>query len=218
MKKFFLPPINLSFFRSTEISIAAALFAVFALLAEGTVNREMYKVDSLVSAFIRGFATPELTSLMKLFTFLGSPFMVIITALLAVTYLKKKRFSREPYLVASSLAGAWLLNELFKQIFRRPRPDVNRLVEAAGFSFPSGHAMVSTAFYGLLAYLLWKNSGGRLIRQLTTCALILTVLLTGISRVYLGVHYPSDVMAGFAAGGACLALSVTIYTNGRGKN
>lgn len=208
----------MSIFRRTEISIAAALFAFFALLAEGTVNREMYKADSLVSAFIRGFATPEMTSLMKFFTFLGSPIVVIIITLLAVTYLKKKRFSLESYLVATSLAGTRILNELFKQIFRRNRPDVNRLVEAAGFSFPSGHAMVSTALYGLLAYLLWKNSVGHPLRLLTAYALILTVLLTGISRIYLGVHYPSDVMAGFAAGGACLALSVTVYTNGHKNN
>ena len=110
---------------------------------------------------------------------------------------------------AVMLAGTWLLNNLLKTIFQRTRPDTLHLVAVGGFSFPSGHAMIATAFYGMLGYIMWSHllHGSKpawYVLLLTFCL----VIAIGVSRVYLGVHYPSDVVAGFAAGGVCLLACV----------
>jgi undecaprenyl-diphosphatase len=98
------------------------------------------------------------------------------------------------------------LNELIKRLVGRERPILERLAEATGFGFPSGHAMVSSSFYGLIGYLLWINLRGKW-SGAWSIPVVTMLLLAGIgfSRIYLGVHYPSDVFAGFAAGGAWLA-------------
>ena len=82
------------------------------------------------------------------------------------------------------------------------------LKEAQGFSFPSGHALNSVAFYGLLIYLAWQNIRNPIWKWFATCALLLVILLIGMSRVYLRVHYASDVLAGFAMGFMWLMLSI----------
>jgi undecaprenyl-diphosphatase len=105
--------------------------------------------------------------------------------------------------------GVWILNYVLKGIFERERPSLPHLVDADFFSFPSGHAMHSLAFFGLLAYHLWKK---RMIHSYILWGLTGgLILLIGVSRVYLGVHYPIDIVAGYMAGLAWLFLSVCLY-------
>jgi undecaprenyl-diphosphatase len=111
--------------------------------------------------------------------------------------------------VAAFLGGG-LLDGVLKQIFRRPRPAWDApIAVSGGFSFPSGHAMVSLVAYGMLAYLVWLQLEHQRARvALVGCTLVL-VLLIGLSRMYLGVHYFSDVIAGYAAGAVWLAACIT---------
>jgi undecaprenyl-diphosphatase len=104
--------------------------------------------------------------------------------------------------------GSISLNLLTKFFFHRERPLIKHLVEASGLSFPSGHSMVSASFYGLLIYLSWHNIENRVLHYVISGLLILTILLIGCSRVYVHVHYATDVMAGFSAGFLWVILGV----------
>ena len=100
-------------------------------------------------------------------------------------------------LVSINLISIFILNQTLKLIFNRPRPEGNRLIEASGYSFPSGHSMVSMAFYGLLIYLAYKKIKNRKLKYIICVLLTLLILVIGVSRIYLGVHYATDVIGGF---------------------
>ena len=99
-----------------------------------------------------------------------------------------------------------IINQVFKFLFERPRPTVFRLAEASGFSFPSGHSMVSLAFYGFFLYLLWKTDYTDVLKWIGSVVIISLIVLIGISRIYLGVHFSSDVLAGFSLSLAYLII------------
>ncbi|MCM3136403.1 phosphatase PAP2 family protein [Paenibacillus polysaccharolyticus] len=104
------------------------------------------------------------------------------------------------YIICASFAMMWILNTLLKEIFRRSRPELDHLLVVHGYSYPSGHAMISMGFYGML-FVIWATEWrGRDNRWIPMLCGTLFVLLIGISRIMLGVHYPTDVFAGFAAG------------------
>jgi undecaprenyl-diphosphatase len=169
--------------------------------------------DRVVFEFLRSFESDPLTKFFILFTNLGT-MPAFIAVMLAAGALLVRRCGGwgEAGILLFSLVGSWLLNLILKELVARPRPSVVRLVEADGYSFPSGHAMVSTAFYGMIGFLLWVHSRGqgkdsRFILPVTAG----TICLIGISRIYLGVHYASDVLAGFAAGILWLAVCLWLY-------
>ena len=91
--------------------------------------------------------------------------------------------------------------DILKRVFVRQRPNELRLVEENGYSFPSGHAMASTAFYGLLIILILKNIKNKKLRNTLCCVISIVIILIDISRIYVGVHYASDVIAG-----TCLSI------------
>ncbi|MCX7745781.1 MAG: phosphatase PAP2 family protein [Clostridia bacterium] len=112
-------------------------------------------------------------------------------------------------MVLANLTASVLLNQIFKLLFHRPRPNVLRFVEIGGYSFPSGHSMAGISFYGFFIFLCLKYLKDRS-KYGIAGALGLLVMAIGISRIYLGVHYASDVLAGFSAGLAWLAVFIAI--------
>ena len=102
-----------------------------------------------------------------------------------------------PLYISLNLVCSFISNQIAKLIFLRPRPTGINLIEESGFSYPSGHAMVSMAYFGFIAYLLYKKLKNKLTKSILIITLILTILLIGFSRIYLGVHYLSDVIGGF---------------------
>lgn len=184
--------------------IISAILAIllFAKLAEDLIYNELNVFDSTVTNFINRFTSPALTRIMKVITDIGSAPILIIVALLAFYILyRKHRHYWDSAMVAFSLGGGFLLNEILKFAFHRARPNIARLVEAGGYSFPSGHAMISATFYGFFAYLFWINMSRSNKRYMIVISILILIVLIGISRIYLGVHYPSDVVAAYAAGG-----------------
>ena len=185
------------------LSISVLLLAIFAKLSEDLLYHELGTFDRVIGELIRGFATPSLTRVAIIITDLGSAYMELgLMFIVGAFLLFHLKHTWETVLLAISLSGAWLLNTILKELFHRARPDIVHLVVAGGYSFPSGHAMVAAAFYGVIGYLLWLNLRNRSKPSwyivVFTFALILAI---GISRIYLGVHFASDVIAGYAAGG-----------------
>nr|WP_312875741.1 phosphatase PAP2 family protein [Paenibacillus planticolens] len=175
-------------------------------------DEKLVQFDRSIISYVQGLEHPLLTSIMKFFTFIGGGYPVVVITLIIIFFLYKVlHHRRELILFVWVVIGSALLNETLKLIFHRARPMIHRIVDANGFSFPSGHSMAAFSLYGVVAFLLWRHIAtplGRGILILVSIAMILTI---GISRIYLGVHYPSDVIGGFLASGSWLAISIWFY-------
>lgn len=193
--------------------VSSGLFVIsflitFAVFVEKLELHRLVGFDTKIIHVVQRKIDNPNTRLMKWFTFLGSPTMVSALAILFAIYLFRQGKKREALgMVIVNGAGA-LFNEGLKFIFRRKRPDIHRLVRAHGYSFPSGHSMGSVMFYGTVCYFLWRQLTDGFLKVILCMASGLMVFATGISRIYLGVHYPSDVVSGYAAAGAWLSASI----------
>ncbi|ESU31140.1 hypothetical protein G3A_18445 [Bacillus sp. 17376] len=168
--------------------------------------------DRVVIDTVQGLEAEGLTVAMKFFTYIGSlKFIVILTIpiFLFLFYVLKHRL--EILVFLSVIYITPILNRLLKLYFQRARPDFNILIEIGGYSFPSGHAMNAFSFYSILAYLLWRHvptSMGRIAVIIFSSFMILAI---GMSRVYLGVHYPSDIIGGFLASSLWVAAVIWFF-------
>lgn len=184
-------------------------FIAFTKIASELLEKELTHFDSIVRACIIGWRTPLLTWLMRGFTNMGSTVWVIVLILTLTGIGFRLRRRLEVLGLSMAVGGALLLSQLLKISFHRHRPELPWLTSASGYSFPSGHSLISMALYGFLAYLVFRNSHWPGPGRVLGIGLILLPVLIGISRVYLGVHYPSDVLAGWAVGlawaGTCIA-------------
>ena len=144
-------------------------------------------------------AWPQLTPVVRALTFFASLPWLVAAGLGVPLLLRRWQHRREAWEVFGAVAGAALLNQLLKAHFHRLRPD-SALIFQPGLSFPSGHAMIGLALYGCLAWMLWRHRH----HPIWAALLLLFALLIGLTRVYLHVHYATDVLAGFA--GALLWL------------
>ncbi len=185
---------------------------IFSLIAYLMEIEKLISFDSLIIAFVQGFETEFLTAIMKFFSFIGSTVSVIIISIGSALYLYYVlRNRRELILLAITMIGSTLLNILLKSIFQRARPEINQIVFEEGFSFPSGHSMAAFSLYGILTFLLWRHIKTRIGRGLLLTINSLMILLIGLSRIYLGVHYPSDVIAAYAASGFWLFTVIWFF-------
>lgn len=190
------------------LSAGLLLLIAFIFFSQSLSSVWLESFDAAVGEAIRSMSSEGLTAVARFFTLLGEAETYLVLFILSGIFLIfRLKHTWETLVLFLCVLGAWGLNELLKGVFGRIRPAIEHLVQVGGFSFPSGHAMVSTSFYGLLGYIFWLNARERWQGGSWT-VLLLTVLLVagiGFSRIYLGVHYPSDVLAGFAGGGAWLA-------------
>ncbi|ALI99652.1 phosphatase PAP2 family protein [Rufibacter tibetensis] len=213
MKKTFRKFLATTALFTVELVVIWAVFLVclilfFWLAKEVLPGREL-KFDSRAFAWADERANPSLTEFIKGVTFLASRNFISGAGLMMIGYFlfvkKHKWYSLKVPVIA---VGSISLNLLLKYLFNRPRPLVPHLVDSYGLSFPSGHAMISASFYGLLIYLVWKNVEESHWRFLLVTLLVLLILFIGFSRVYLHVHYATDVLAGLAAGLGWVILAI----------
>lgn len=178
---------------------AGGALVLFGYLAEAVVEGEVEWWDASLLTALAASASPTLDRLAWAFSLLGSEALAALLVVLCVLFALRRQWGAAVSLLIV-VVGSQLLNNLLKATFHRTRPaPLTGLIPAQEFSFPSGHAMVAAAFYLYLAFLAWRHvSGWR--RVVTTAGLLLVVLLVGFSRLYLGVHYLSDVVAGYVAG------------------
>ncbi|WP_460893320.1 phosphatase PAP2 family protein [Rufibacter soli] len=164
--------------------------------------------DARLFAWIPQISSPGLTLFMRKVTFFGSSEYFMVAPLVLVFLFSFYRGMRWYALRVLVITGsAVLLHQILKHNFKRIRPPEG-LQEYTGFGFPSGHAMISAAFYGVLIYLVWSTGLNKGRRWVLTCLLTAFALLIGFSRIYLKVHYPTDVLAGFTVGVFWLLLSI----------
>lgn len=182
--------------------------AGFLALAENALAREVMQLDILGYRFVsQWFIHDAATPAVKLLTHLGDAFCLILLTVILMIFVKDKKTK---LFIPLNLILVAALNNLLKIIIRRPRPTEFRLIEVSGYSFPSGHSMASMAFYGYLIYLTFKFVKNKTVKRSLSAFLGLLILSVGISRIYLGVHYTSDVLAGFLISFAYLLLFIRI--------
>ncbi|WP_349408429.1 phosphatase PAP2 family protein [Pseudalkalibacillus sp. SCS-8] len=189
--------------------VTLGLIGLFAQLADGVLENELEAFDHVLSTMVHSLQAPWLTEVMIFITHIGNTMTYVVVVSLYLVVLLVKRLKLESFILLLTILGAWGLNGLLKISFQRARPSIEHLIEVGGYSFPSGHAMVSCAAYGIMAYLIAYYLGRRNKPYWYIAALAsILIFLIGVSRIYLHVHYPSDVIAGFAAGGAWLLTCI----------
>ena len=200
--------------RRLALALTAAVFSAiaFARIAEDYLtNDPLARWDISFARWLSGERSMAGIDVFRVLTFFGSPAVAVAIAAVVCVVLYRRGRLVEAALLPVVLGGGELLNLILKLSFHRTRPEVAS-VHLDTYSFPSGHAMISTAAYGALAYLAWSRvstPGRRLVLLVTT---VLLVALIGFSRLYLGVHYLSDVLAGVAGGAFWLAGSIALQT------
>ena len=162
-------------------------------------------IDDFVYSLVKPLISNDMTNIMQFITFFSDPIWCILLSCLMILFVKNKKISKAFLL---NLILVFLLNYVLKILFSRNRPaDINLIVET-GFSFPSGHAMISLGIYGFLIYLLLSSDKNKISKIIGTVSLVLLIFLIGISRIYLGVHYATDVIAGFIISASYLLLFI----------
>jgi undecaprenyl-diphosphatase len=191
------------------IAAGALLWYVLELSFEVVTGSPTVGIDRRLINLVATLRTPQLDQLMYLITFLASEQTVVVLTVVAVLVPLIAGRPRSALLVVSAVVAGTLFFELVKVLVQRPRPLLEdaRIVQG-GFSFPSGHSTVAATFYGTLAYLAIRNLQQYRWKVLVAMATGVLVLAIGVSRIYLGVHYPSDVLAGWAAGALWVVLMI----------
>ena len=197
-----------------NIFIVVLCLILFSVICYGVLSYDSLVIDTKVYSFIAdNLMSDGITSVLKVITELGGVAFTVLAGVLIFMFCKKIR-----WFVTFDLVGVTLINQVIKHIVRRPRPNVLRLVEEDGYSFPSGHSMVSMAFYGIIIYLVYKNVTNKYLKWTIITLLSLLILSIGFSRIYVGVHYFTDVVGGFLLGLAYLIIYINIYNKKVGKN
>lgn len=200
---------------SLEMIIVLSFFIGALVLFVYMIRRVFFLRNNLfdekVFAYLDKHVSPENNNLMLFFTFLGKHEFLIPANLILIAYflfIKKHRWYsiKVPAIALSSLALMFGL----KNLFDRDRPLVPLLEEARGLSFPSGHALMSVTFYGLLIYIVFKGFKNKTLKWTLIGLLLLLILTISFSRIYLRVHYASDVIAGFCVGILWLVICVSV--------
>ncbi len=196
-----------------SLSFLGTLLILFVALALLSHSIRLLHLDEQITHALQRFRHPWLDVTAEAITCFGNTITLLaLGALIAIGLFRRKR-PQAAWFCLFALLGL-PLNWLIKELVDRSRPTqgvVQVLLHATGLSFPSGHAMVSVMFYGFLAYLLWTQTPQTKGRRFGTAALILLVLAISFSRIYIGVHWFSDVMGGWLAGLFFLFLLIECY-------
>lgn len=209
-------PLNERFqFKPVRLLISILLLAGFTYLfidlARGIDGESVYRFDMGIIHAVQGSINDLSTKLLVLLTSLGSvKGNMVLVILFSIWFIWKRNYLSTVFLIYVTLSGAFV-NRYLKWTIGRERPSLNPLVVENGFSFPSGHSMSSFILYGALMIIATRMTKKWQIRIPVYFICVMMILLMGYSRIYLGVHYPSDVLAGYAAGGVWLIISAAVF-------
>lgn len=195
------------------ILIVALLGRVFYELLDDLRAEQLGAFDDSITLRVLSWKTPALDWYLSTITHLGDHYAYfILTPLLGLYFYIRKGNLIFTLEVVAVLIVAGAISFWLKDLIGRPRPEAVHHLSISTLSFPSGHAMGSIAFYGFLIHLSWRIYKSRLKKIIFTIILTIIILSIGLSRIYLQVHYPSDVLSGFAAGGICLIFFILLFS------
>lgn len=181
---------------------------LFGFIAVNVYLENDFYSDGAIYDFISSsIMNDNMTTFMKIVTWFGGTLGIIIMCICSMCIIRNKKINIS--LVICLIAGT-LINSVLKNIFVRIRPNINPLVEETGYSFPSGHSMMSMVFYGYLIYLICKYIDNKKLKYVFVSLLLILIVSIGFTRIYLGVHYASDVVGGFVFGIFYLILYIEI--------
>ena len=187
------------------LAALSALLVVLGFVAEAIRQQEVFILDTTATPFLHGIQSPFMDALMNTLTTIGSSFVIppifVVTVILLA---RKRRFGAATFLGVAAIGGV-IIEWAMKLVFARPRPQLAWAHVQPDYSFPSGHTMNSAVFYVALALIIWSIFGRRIGVAALTVAVVLTIGV-GISRIYLGYHYLTDVIAAILAGTAWLLV------------
>lgn len=191
--------------KNTKWIILGITTSIFIIILLFLFENRISFLDNNIYHIISKWISEPMTNLALAITFFGSATAIIIIAIITsiVLAIKKKKYWKY---IGINLIIVALCNQVIKFLVARPRPEGYRLTLENGYSFPSGHTMVSAGFYGFFIYLIYKKVKNKYVKWGTIIFLSLLVILIGISRIYLGVHFASDVLAGL-----CFSISYLIF-------
>ena len=190
--------------------MALVAMIVFGFLADRIYLQESFALDRYANPFLHSISSPWLDSVMDGFTSIGSVEIVGASFVLAIVVLLTRGLRTEALFLAVAIGGSVALNGIMKLIVERPRPQLPWAHVLPDYSFPSGHSMNSLVFYLAVALILWSTVGRRVGVAAVLIAVVIAVAV-GLSRIYLGYHYVSDVVGGFAAGLAWILVVVLAF-------
>ncbi|EJS66797.1 phosphatase PAP2 family protein [Bacillus cereus] len=184
------------------------LLALFGIIVWRVQASGVTAVDTYVRGMIKGLQTESSLTFFSYFTKLGSAIGVITTLIISLLVFWKKRYYAAMIVYPMAILTTHIVNKGIKEVVKRSRPSLNEALDALGYSFPSGHAMLSIMTFGFLAYIIaanWKSVAGK---YGITILMGILIVLIGLSRVILNVHYPTDILAGYCAGGILLIIAI----------
>lgn len=197
---------NINFKNKKTIILFVSLI-LFIFLTYNIFNNKIAFIDSYIEGIILSIRNDKLTDIMTIITNISSAYALIVITILLLILIKNKKI---PILITFNLIFSFLTSQLIKIILRRDRPVNISLVNAMGFSYPSGHSMVSMAYFGFIAYIVYKYIDNTIVKVILIITLFVSIFAIGFSRIYLGVHYFSDVLGGFLLSISYLMLFINI--------
>jgi membrane-associated phospholipid phosphatase len=202
----------LSIFTAEFLLVLILLFCivVFAFATRMVFIEKKTDVDEAVFAFLKPYITPGRTSFMAFISFLGKHTLLIPLNFLLIGFFLYRKKKWLAIRIASLALSSLLLKFMLKLFFQRERPSIPVIEKVWGYSFPSGHALIGVVFYGLLIYVVWHEVKQKWLKTALISFFALLILFISFSRIYLRVHYASDVIAGLAVGIIWLVLSLRI--------
>ena len=193
------------------VGFGAALVATFGVveLHDEILKASFEQGDQAIQSWVHGFTRPMLTEMMRGLSWIGSPFALVPAVTLAAGLMWWRGLKDDAVLVMAAALGGVALDEVMKLHFKRLRPEVPwAFVHEHSFSFPSGHSVLAMVMYGVIVYKTQDKLRSRWAKAVLMAGAFLMVVGIGVSRVYLGVHYPSDVAGGYFVGAVWLAAVI----------
>ena len=194
----------------TKGTFALLLFVILGYMVKFYPD-QLTHFDNPIQTWLRGDLPTALTTFFKLVTSVIDPLGIIIWVSALVLFFLYKKWKLEAALLAGNLVLHGILIKLIKLVYQRSRPSISHLVEEGGYSFPSGHAMATAIVVGTLIIIVQQRMQNQQIKRLVQGLLLLFILTIMASRVYLGVHYPTDVIGGTLLGFAILNIEFPFY-------
>lgn len=182
---------------------------LYRYITEAVLGNETIVADNVISAFVISFRTSWLTIVMHILSLLGND-AIILGSIIFVIFLTHRRHFRESFIFSVLLIMGASLTTILKLLYQIPRPFFSPIAYEATFSYPSGHALNSMLFYGAISYFIYHFTKNRPISIFVSVLSAFLILLIGISRIYLGVHRPSDIVAGFIVGFWLLITTILV--------